>query len=89
MEIAGPGPLGTQFRNAAPAPGPPDNRQLIQAAKAVNAAHALGEHEIAFSIDHTTHLPVFKIVDRTTKEVVDQVPPEYVLQLAANLGKKP
>ncbi|PYT33820.1 MAG: hypothetical protein DMG58_06315 [Acidobacteria bacterium] len=33
----------------------------------------------------TTRLPVIRIVNRKTNEVVDQIPPEYVLRLGEEL----
>jgi flagellar protein FlaG len=63
-----------------------EQQQLIQAVRAVNEAHVFGEYnELQFSRDRDTHVPVMKIVDTRTKEVVRQIPPEYVLRLAADL----
>jgi uncharacterized FlaG/YvyC family protein len=65
-----------------------NNRALIQAVKVVNEAGTLGNNkEVTFQIDRTTKLPVIQIVDRSTNQVVDQIPSEYILQLAQNLGK--
>jgi uncharacterized FlaG/YvyC family protein len=65
-----------------------NNRNLIQAVKAVNEAGTLGEqNEITFQMDRNSRLPVIQIIDRSTKQVVEQIPPEYILQLAATLGK--
>jgi uncharacterized FlaG/YvyC family protein len=93
MEITGVNGLGTVPVNTA-APAPPDqaqaaeNRNLVQAVKAVNSAQSFGDHnELSFTLDRATRLPVIRIVDRTTKEVVDQIPPEYVLRLAEELRK--
>jgi len=75
-----------------PAQGPPEqaanNRNLIQAVKAVNEAGTLGDNnEITFQMDRNSRLPVIQIIDRSTKQVVEQIPPEYILQLAETLGK--
>jgi len=75
-----------------PAPVPPEqaasNRNLIQAVKAVNEAGTFGENnEITFQIDRNSHMPLIQIIDRSTKKVVEQIPPEYILQLAETLGK--
>jgi uncharacterized FlaG/YvyC family protein len=43
--------------------------------------------EITFSIDRATRLPVVKMVNTNTNEVVDQWPAQYVLQLAADYAK--
>ena len=75
-----------------PAQVPPEqaanNRNLIQAVKAVNEAGTLGDNnEITFQMDRNSRLPVIQIIDRSTKQVVEQIPPEYILQLAQTLGK--
>ena len=65
-----------------------NNRNLIQAVKAVNEAGTLGDNnEITFQMDRNSRLPVIQIIDRSTKQVVEQIPPEYILQLAETLGK--
>ena len=75
-----------------PAQVPPEqaanNRSLVRAVQAVNEAGAFGDNnEITFQIDRTSHMPLIQIIDRSTKQVVEQIPPEYILQLAENLGK--
>ena len=75
-----------------PAPVPPEqaanNRNLIRAVQAVNEAGVLGENnEITFQIDRNSRLPLIRIIDRDTNKVVEQIPAEYILQLAATLGK--
>lgn len=67
----------------------PERRELIQAVKAVNKAELFGENnEVTFTADTKTHKPVTKIVNKKTKEVVRQIPPEYVLHLAQELKPK-
>ena len=61
-------------------------RQLLQAAQSVNESGVLGRNELVFMLDRQTHKPVIRVVDRSTQQVVSQIPPEYVLQLAQNLG---
>ena len=41
-------------------------------------------------MDRETQRPVIEIVDRKTREVIQQVPPEYVLRVteALNLGRE-
>ena len=77
-----------------PAPIPPEqaanNRELIQAVKAVNEAGTFGDNnEITFQIDRNLRRPIIQIIDRSTQKVVEQIPPEYILQLAETLGKSP
>lgn len=91
MEI---GPLqgvGQAPTNHLSAPGADElaqNRQLVQAVRAVNQAAMLGDNrELTFMMDRQSQRPVIQIVDRKTKEVVDQIPPEYVLRVAEDLRK--
>jgi uncharacterized FlaG/YvyC family protein len=62
------------------------SRQVLQAAKTVNASGVLGQNELVFIVDRQTHRPVLRLVDRETHQVVIQIPPEYVLRLAQDLG---
>jgi uncharacterized FlaG/YvyC family protein len=61
-------------------------RQLLQAAESVNQSGVLGQNQLVFLLDRQTHRAVIRVVDRTTQQVVSQIPPEYVLRLAQNLG---
>jgi uncharacterized FlaG/YvyC family protein len=61
-------------------------RQLLQAANSVNESGVLGQNQLEFLLDRQTHQAVIRVVDRATKEVISQIPPEYVLELAQNLG---
>ncbi len=74
-----------------PVPRPPsaDQHALVQAVKAVNAIELFGQdNELTFFLDRNTHRAVVRIVNRNTREVVQQIPEEYVLRLAeASRGK--
>jgi flagellar protein FlaG len=61
-------------------------RQLLQAAKSVNESGVLGQNQLEFLLDRQTHRAVIRVVDRTTQQVISQIPPEYVLRLAQDLG---
>ena len=62
-------------------------REVVAAVSALNQAELLGNNnELTFTMDSETRRPVILIVDKTTKEVLRQVPPDYVLQAAASLG---
>lgn len=61
-------------------------RQLLQAAQSVNESGVLGQNQLVFLLDRQTHHAVIRVVDRTTQQVVSQIPPEYVLRLAQDLG---
>jgi uncharacterized FlaG/YvyC family protein len=61
-------------------------RQLLEAAQSVNESGVLGQNQLVFFLDRQTHRAVIRLVDRTTQQVVSQIPPEYVLRLAQDLG---
>ncbi|MGI8743251.1 MAG: flagellar protein FlaG [Bryobacteraceae bacterium] len=64
-----------------------ERRELIQAAKTINGSGVLGDqNELVFAVDRATHRAIMRVVDRETQEVVLQLPPEYVLHLAEDLG---
>ena len=71
-----------------PAPGfsAPDrtlNRAVSAAVGKLNNAGYAGEgREVTFSIDQATRQPIIKVIDSSTKEVITQWPPEYLLALA-------
>jgi flagellar protein FlaG len=73
----------------APAPSelkPAETRELIQAVKALNATELFGQNnELTFVFDRETHRPLLRIIDKETKEVIRQIPPEYALRLAETL----
>ncbi len=63
-----------------------ENRQIVQAVKAVNGAEMFGEeNELRFTRDALTNKMVIRVVNRKTSEVISQVPEEYVLRLAEDL----
>ena len=63
------------------------NRELIQAVKSVNAAEHFGpDNELTFLLDRHTQRPIIRVVNRRTKEVIQQIPPHYVLELAKGSG---
>ena len=63
-----------------------ENREVVQAVKALNSTEMFGqENDLVFQKDPQTKRMVVKVINRKTKDVVAQIPPEYVLQLAANL----
>ncbi len=70
----------------APAEHLAEHHEVIQAIKALNATEMFGqENELLFQLDRQTRRVVVQVVNRNTKEVLSQVPPEYVLRLAEDL----
>ena len=79
--------LATTARATAPAQpqAAAAQRQVAQAARAVNQSGSLGRNQIVFAVDSDTGQRVVRIEDRDTHDVVQQIPPEYLLELARNL----
>jgi flagellar protein FlaG len=71
--------------NTAPIDKAAENREVVQAVKALNNTEMFGDNELDFQRDPQTHRMVVRVMNRKTKEVVSQVPPEYVLRLAEDL----
>ena len=68
-------------------PAPPkateDQKALIQAVKAVNAAEMFGqENELTFVIDRAARIAVVRIVNKKTGALVQQIPNQQVLKMA-------
>jgi uncharacterized FlaG/YvyC family protein len=65
-----------------------ENREVVRAVKALNGTEMFGdENELTFQRDAATHRMVVRVVNRRTREVVSQIPAEYVLRLAEDLPK--
>lgn len=64
-------------------------RQIVSAVQALNKSELLGENrQLQFTRDNDTNRVIIKIRNAKTGETIDQIPPETVLQLAANLSNK-
>ena len=64
------------------------NRELARAIRAINANEVFGPgNELRFSLDPETGTALIRIVDRATNEVLNQIPPEELLHMAAVLDK--
>jgi flagellar protein FlaG len=64
------------------------NRAASTAVQQLNdAGYAGAGREVTFSVDRASQRPVIKVIDSTTKEIIQQWPLEYVLQLAAEIKK--
>jgi flagellar protein FlaG len=72
-----------------PADNAAENRQVVRAVKALNKSEMFGEdNNLEFERDPDSKRMVVKVVNSKTGDVVSQIPPEYVLRLAANLKQK-
>jgi uncharacterized FlaG/YvyC family protein len=80
-------------RLVTPEPAPPrpiseDQRALIRAVKAINSAELFGqENELTYVLDRGARAAVARIVNKETREVVKQIPAEYVLRMAEELER--
>ena len=73
---------------SAPKPVPAEQRTLIQAVKAVNAADLFGQdNELTFVLDRNSRSAVARVVNKKTHQVVEQIPAEYVLRMAEELKR--
>jgi uncharacterized FlaG/YvyC family protein len=62
------------------------NRSVALAARSLNQEGAAGQgREFSFSIDPKTKVAVVRIVDASTREVIEQLPAEYILRMAQQL----
>ena len=78
------------YQNTAQTPGQvmtarerAERARLIHAVKSVNQSGVFGSSaELTFSSDPETGRPIIRLVDKETKEVVRQIPAEYLLRLS-------
>ena len=63
-----------------------ENRQVVQAVKALNKTEMFGQdNDMVFQKDPQSQRMIIKIVNRKTQDVVSEIPAEYLLRLAADL----
>jgi uncharacterized FlaG/YvyC family protein len=66
-----------------------ENRSIIQAVKAVNETEMFGQDNfLAFQRDPYTKRMVVQVINKQTREVVSQIPPEYVLRLSEDMKQR-
>ena len=82
-------PLPVAAQQPVPAEELAERQQLIQAVREANKSEMLGENnELTFMFDRTTRKAIVRVIDRTTKDVVFQIPPDYVLRMAQEVRRK-
>jgi uncharacterized FlaG/YvyC family protein len=60
---------------------------LIRAVQSLNDSDMFGqENELTFAIDRTAHVVVVRLVNKDTRELVEQIPDGFVLRLAEELN---
>jgi len=75
-------------------PLPPEKEEQVTQEKVSEAVGKLNEYvqairrELKFSIDEKSGRTIITVLDSQTKEIIRQIPPEEVVSLSRNLGKK-
>ena len=65
-----------------------EKREVVQAVKAINGTEMFGpENELRFQRDQETNRFVVRVINRKTREIVSQVPEEYVLRIAEDIKR--
>jgi len=86
MDIPRVDSMGVSTSVSAPTPTNENDvpvRQLVTAVHEINKSELMGEgRQLTFTRDPETRKPVIQIVDQSTGEILDQIPPETILQLA-------
>jgi len=61
-------------------------QQIVTAVRALNKSELYGQdRQLQFSRDPDTHMPVVKVIQPGTGEVIDQIPAEQVLKAYESL----
>jgi uncharacterized FlaG/YvyC family protein len=82
-------PPATAPAGSIPSDQAAQNREVVRAVKALNAAEMFGdENQLTFRRDPETQRMVVQVINRKSGETVSQIPPEYVLRLAQDLKTK-
>ena len=85
----------TALQGVAPTPAPvpsgtehaAENREIVTAIKSINATELAGSNsELTFVFDRFSKRSVIRLVDRTTRNVIQQIPPEYMLRWAQEIA---
>ena len=74
---------------AAYVPQQPVNREVASAVQALNQNGSAGSgRAFSIAIDAKSKVPVVRIVDSHTNEVIEQIPSQYVLDLAQQIDRE-
>lgn len=74
---------------AARNPARPTRNQLLEAVDSVNQAIRARNVQIEFEIDDRTSEVITRIVDRTSGELIRQIPAEEVVRIARAMSERP
>jgi flagellar protein FlaG len=62
--------------------------EMAQAVTAVNGAKLFGQDsELTFTMDRESKRTIIRLVDRKTRQIIRQIPAEYILRMAEDLPK--
>ena len=79
--VAAPTPQADLGRSA-------ENRELIHAVKAVNGAEIFGSgSELTFTFDRASQRSVIRLINKETRALIRQIPPENVLRMAEDVSR--
>jgi uncharacterized FlaG/YvyC family protein len=68
---------------------PPPNREVATAVQTLNQNGTAGPgREFSIAIDGKTRIPVVRIVDSVTNELIEQLPSQYILDLAQQIKQE-
>ena len=86
-------PIASSSLPAAPAPAhtaaPSVNRDLATAVQTLNQNGTAGPgREFSIAIDGKTRVAVVRIVDKATNELIEQIPSQYILDLAQQIKQE-
>ncbi|MDP2999146.1 MAG: flagellar protein FlaG [Bryobacterales bacterium] len=85
----------TALQGVAPTPAPvpfgaehaAENREIVTAIKSINATELSGSNsELTFVFDRLSKRAVVRLIDKTTRNVIQQIPPEYMLRWAQEIA---
>ena len=79
-------PVATPVAAGTSAEQQAENRQLIRAVRAVNDVELYGQDSKVTFVLNQEGRPMLQVVNRKTKEVIRQIPPQDVLSAAKLVG---
>jgi uncharacterized FlaG/YvyC family protein len=73
----------------APVASPATNREVASAVQVLNQNGTAGPgREFSIAIDGKSRVPVVRIVDSKTNELIEQIPSQYILDLAEQIKQE-
>ena len=90
MYTGGANQVNLQPQTTDPQPGSPaeDRRSLVNAVRSISHSGQWPGRELAFHVDPLTHRFTVEVLNSETGEILEQIPSEEVLKMAAKLNSK-